>query len=151
MPPRGLYFEDFEIGQHILTAARTITESDIVSFAGLTGDYNQIHTDAEYAKGTPFGQRVAHGLLGLSYGLGLAVQTGVLEGTILAFREIGEWKFSKPTFISDTIHAELTVIEKKAYPRLNSGAVILKVEIKNQNAETMQSGKWNTLMMSRPK
>jgi acyl dehydratase len=66
----GMYFEEFQIGQHIISAARTVTESDVVSFAGLSGDYNQIHTDSEFSKGTPFGQRVAHGLLGIAIASG---------------------------------------------------------------------------------
>ena len=95
---RGLWFEEFEVGQRIITPGRTITESDIVSFAGLSGDYNQIHTNAEFSSKTPFGKRVAHGLLVLSIASGLAMRTGVLEGTVLAFREINNWKFSLPSF-----------------------------------------------------
>lgn len=83
---RGLYFEEFEVGQRIISTGRTVTENDIVTFAGLSGDYNQIHTDSEFSKNTPFGQRVAHGLLGISIASGLAMRTGVLEGTVLAFR-----------------------------------------------------------------
>lgn len=104
---RGMWFEEFEVGEQIISPGRTITESDIVSFAGLSGDYNQIHTNAELAGKTPFGQRVAHGLLGLSIASGLAMRTGVLEGTVIAFREINNWKFTNPIFIGDTIHAEL--------------------------------------------
>ena len=113
-----MYYEEFEVGQQVKTAARTITESDIVSFAGLSGDYNAIHTDAEFSRGTPFGQRVAHGLLCLSIASGLAMRTGILEGTVLAFREINEWKFSKPIFIGDTIHVLLNVTETKPMARL---------------------------------
>ena len=153
LPPaqRGMYFEEFEVGQKIVTQSRTVTEHDIVAFAGLSGDFNQIHTDAEYARGTPFGQRVAHGLLGFSIAMGLAVQTGIMEGTILAFREILDWKFSKPIFIGDTIHTEIEVLETKALPRLGGGSVLIKAEIKNQQGETTQSGTWNALMLSRPK
>ena len=104
---RGLYFEEFQVGQHILSTGRTVTENDIVTFAGLSGDYAQIHTDAEFAKNTPFGQRVAHGLLGISIASGLAMRTGVLEGTVLAFREINEWKFSKPIYIGITFVTRL--------------------------------------------
>src|SRR5512134_1781691 len=102
--PRGMYFEEFQVGQVIYSAGRTITESDIVAFAGLSGDFNQMHVDAEYSARTPFGQRVAHGLLVLSIASGLAVQTGVMEGTVIAFREVNDWKFIKPVFIGDTIH-----------------------------------------------
>jgi len=79
----GLYFEEFQVGQKITTVGRTIAESDIFAFAWLSGDYNQLHTDAEFSKGTPFGQRVAHGLLGLSVASGLIMRTGVLEGTVI--------------------------------------------------------------------
>ncbi len=149
--PRGMYFEEFEIGQKISTMSRTVTETDVVAFAGLAGDYNQIHTDAEYAKGTPFGQRIAHGICVLSIASGLATLTGIMEGTVLAFREIAEWKFSKPVFFGDTVHVEMEVIETKAFPRLGGGAVMIKVEVRNQKDEMVQSGKWNVLMMSRPK
>jgi len=147
---RGMYFEEFQPGQQIISAGRTVTESDIVSFAGLSGDFNQIHTDAEYSKGSPFGQRVAHGLLGLSIASGLAVQTGVLEGTVIAFREILEWKFIRPVFIGDTIHVEMTVIETKELRRIGGGSVVIELDVKNQSGETVMKGKWNTLIAARP-
>lgn len=147
----GLYFEEFSVGQKIATVGRTITESDIVTFAGMSGDFTLIHTDAEYSKQTPFSQRVAHGLLGLSVASGLAAQTGILEGTVLAFREINEWKFVKPLFIGDTMHAELNVTETKALPRIGGGSVTIVIEIKNQNNEVCQRGSWTVLMMSKPK
>lgn len=147
---RGRYFEEFEVGQRILTAARTITESDIITFAGLSGDYNQIHTDAEFSKTTPFKQRVAHGLLGLSITSGLAMRTGVLEGTVLAFREINNWKFSSPVFIGDTVHVELLVLEMKALPRLGGGSVIIELALKNQRAEIVMKGTWTVLVANRP-
>ncbi len=151
-PPgqRGLYFEEFQLGQTIITPGRTMTEADIVAFAGLTGDYNLIHTDAVYAQETPFGQRVAHGLLGLSVASGLATRTGVLEGTVLAFREVNEWKFTKPVFIGDTIHAELTVEEAKVLPRVGGGALTLAVEVRNQHGDSTMKGRWTVLVQSRP-
>jgi 3-hydroxybutyryl-CoA dehydratase len=147
--PRGRYFEEFEIGQTIATTGRTITESDIVSFAGLTGDYNQIHIDAEYAAGEMFGQRVAHGLLILSIAMGLAVQTSFMERTVLAFREL-EWKFSLPTMIGDTIHVVMEIIELKPMPRLDGGNVSLKVSVLNQNDKVVNRGNWVALVKSRP-
>ena len=147
---RGLYFEEFRVGQHTVTAARTVTESDVVSFAGLSGDYNQIHTDAAFSQSTPFGQRVAHGLLCLSIVSGLAMRTGVLEGTVLAFREINEWKFIKPVFLGDTIHAELDVTETKALPRLNAGSVRIAIQVKNQREEVVMKGVWIALVVSKP-
>lgn len=148
--PRGMYFEEFQPGQKVLSAARTITESDITAFAGLSGDYNQIHVDAEYSKQTPFGQRVAHGLLGLSIASGLAVQTGVMEGTIIAFREINEWKFIKPVFIHDTIHVEIEVLETKPLRRIGGGSILISLDVKNQTGDTVMKGTWSALIASRP-
>lgn len=147
---RGMHFEDFEVGQKVSTAGRTVTETDIVMFAGLTGDFNQIHVDAEYSKTTPFGARVAHGLLGLSFASGLIVQTGIMEGTIMAFREINEWKFIKPIFIGDTVHVETEVLATKALPRIGGGSVNLQLELKNQTGETLMKGTWTALFLSRP-
>jgi acyl dehydratase len=147
----GLYFEEFSAGQTITTLSRTVGEDSINAFAGLTGDYNQIHTDAEFAKNTPFGQRIAHGLLGLSVAVGLIMRTGLLEGTVIAFREIQEWKFVKPIYIGDTVHAVLTIAETKALPRIGGGALIAHVEVRNQKDETLQKGTLNLLVMSKPK
>ncbi len=147
----GLYFEEFSVGQKVITAGRTVAESDIVTFAGLSGDYNSIHTDAEFSKSTPFGQRVSHGLLGLSIASGLAMRTGIMEGTVMAFREINEWKFVKPIFIGDTIHAELSITETKALPRIGGGSVTIALEVKNQSNDVCQRGTWNVLVASKPK
>jgi 3-hydroxybutyryl-CoA dehydratase len=147
---RGMWFEEFEVGQQIITPGRTITESDIISFAGLSGDYNQIHTDAEFSSKTPFGKRVAHGLLGLSIASGLAMRTGVLEGTVIAFREINNWKFSLPVYIGDTIHAELNIVETKPFPRLGGGSIIIEILVKNQKNEVTMKGTWTALVASKP-
>ena len=147
--PRGKYFEEFEIGLTTLTDGRTVTEHDIVSFAGLSGDFNTIHVDEEFAKTTMFGKRVAHGLLVLSITSGLAVKTGIVDGTILAFREVTEWKFSKPVFIGDTIHAEIKVTETKPFPRLGGGAVTLDISVKNQKDEIVNKGTWVFLVKSK--
>ncbi len=147
---RGMYFEEFEAGQQMVSPGRTITESDVVGFAGLSGDFNQIHTDAQYAENSPFRARVAHGLLGLSVASGLALRTGVLEGTVMAFREITNWKFTKPIYLGDTIHVEMEVTATKAMRRLGGGSVILHMDVKNQHGETVMKGDWNTLVMSKP-
>jgi acyl dehydratase len=143
--PRGLYFEQFAVGQKLVTAGRTITEADIVRFAGLSGDYNQMHTDAAYAAAGPFEQRVAHGLLVQSVATGLAVQSGVIEGTVLAFRELIT-KFSLPVFIGDTVHVSLEIVEKKALPRLGGGQVVMKFRVLNQEGKAVQRGSWVMLV-----
>ena len=146
---RGMFFEEFEAGYQITTAARTVTEADIVAFAALSGDWNPIHTDAEYAATTAFGERVAHGLLGLSIATGLAVRMGFMEDTIIAFRSM-EWKFSLPIKIGDTIHAVVQVAEKQALPRLGGGQITFDVEIINQRGQITQRGVWVMLVKSRP-
>jgi 3-hydroxybutyryl-CoA dehydratase len=118
----------------------------VAAFAGLSGDFNQIHTDAEFARATPFGQRIAHGLLGLSIASGLAVQTGILGANVIAFREVGEWKFVKPVFIGDTIRVEMEVVETKAFPRLGGGLVTILANVQNQGGETTMKGTWTVLV-----
>ena len=145
---QGMYFEEFEEGQTITSAGRTVTETDVVAFAALTGDWNTIHTDAEYAAGQPFGQRVAHGLLGMCIAEGLTDRLGVMEGTALAFREIGAWKFSLPIFIGDTLRVRATVAETRPMRRLGGGLVTFKVEILNQKDEVTQRGTWSVLVKS---
>ena len=147
--PRGLYFEQFATGQELLTAGRTITEADIVAFAGLSGDFNQIHTDAVYAAAGPFGRRVAHGLLVQSIASGLAVQTGFIEGTVLAFREL-TCKFSLPVYIDDTIRVRLVIADKKAMPRLGGGLLEMKYSVLNQAEKSVQRGEWLMLVKSMP-
>ncbi len=146
---RGLYFEEFEVGQQVHSPGRTITEADVMMFAGLSGDYTTIHTDAEYSQTTPFGQRVAHGLLGMAIASGLAARTGVMEGTVIAFREITDWKFRSPLFFGDTIHIVLEVKEKKALPRLGGGSLLIEVDVLNQDDKSVMKGHWNVLMRSK--
>jgi 3-hydroxybutyryl-CoA dehydratase len=146
---RGLYFEEFEVGQTVTSAGRTVTEADVVGFAALTGDWTTIHTDAVYAAQHPLGQRVAHGLLGLSIASALAARLGFVEGTVLAFREIRDWKFSLPIYFGDTIHMQATVSEMKAMPRLGGGLVAFKVELLNQEDKVVQRGTWTLLVLSR--
>ena len=148
-PARGLYFEEFEIGDEVVSSGRTITEADVVAFAALSGDWNPMHTDAEYAKTGMFGQRVAHGLLVLSIASGLAVRLGFMEETVLAFREL-TWKFSRPVMIGDTVRLRVVVRQRKAMRRLGGGAVVFDVSVLNQRDEVVQRGQWSVLVKSRP-
>jgi 3-hydroxybutyryl-CoA dehydratase len=146
---QGLYFEEFNVGDNITSAGRTVTESDVVAFAALSGDWNTIHTDAEYARSTMFGERIAHGLLGLSIASGLAVRLGFIEGTVIAFMGL-DWKFRAPIKIGDTIHMRAQIAEKKPMPRLGGGMITLNVEVLNQRGETTQKGTWNMLVKMKP-
>ncbi len=145
----GMYFEEFEVGQTVTSVGRTVTEADVVGFAALSGDWNQMHTDAAYAAQHPFGQRVAHGLLCMSIASGLVMRLGFLEGTALAFREISDWKFSLPVFFGDTIRVRATVAGTKPMRRLGGGLVSVKVEILNQDDQVVQRGTWGVLVQSR--
>jgi acyl dehydratase len=147
--PQGLYFEEFTVGDQVESLGRTITETDVVNFASLSGDWNLIHTDAEYCKNEMFGQRVAHGLLILSVASGQAVRLGFMEDTVMAFRGL-EWKFSKPVFINDTIRLRVTVEEKKEMRRMGGGLVIFKMEVVNQTNEVCQRGTWEILCKGQP-
>lgn len=147
---RGLYFEEFEIGHEIFSASRTVTEADIVEFAGLTGDWTSIHTDAVFAAAHSLGQRVAHGLLGLSIAVALATRTGFIEGTVLAFREIIDWKFRLPIYLGDTISMRAKVIAVKSVRQLGGGLVHFKVDLINQDDKLVQQGKWAILVMNKP-
>ncbi|MCL6430682.1 MAG: MaoC family dehydratase N-terminal domain-containing protein [Anaerolineae bacterium] len=143
-----MYFEEMEEGLEVVSPGRTVTETDVVLFAGLSGDYNQLHTDAEFARGTIFGQRIAHGLLGLSIASGLAGRPGFIEGTAIAFMGL-DWKFKAPVFIGDTISLTARVARRREVRRLGGGIVVFQVALKNQRDETVQEGEWTILIRSR--
>jgi len=144
---QGRYYEEFSMGESFTTRARTITESDIVTFAGLSGDYNPLHTDEEFAKKTPFGKRIAHGLLGLSVQSGLSQGMGITEGTTIAFLGL-TWNFKAPVFIGDTIHVVQTVDEMRETKKPERGIITFGCQVINQRGEVVQEGT-KTLMVRR--
>ncbi len=146
--PRGMYFEEFTEGTQVVSQGRTITETDIVNFAGVSGDYNAIHTDAEFSKATPFGERIAHGLLVLSVATGLGMQLGFLDGTAIAFISL-EWKFKAPVKIGDTVHLVAQVKQTKAMKALGGGFVTFDARVLNQRDEVVQEGTWTVLVKSK--
>ncbi len=146
--PIGKFYEEFEEGQSMVTRGRTITESDIVQFGALTGDFNPMHFDADYMQGHMLGKRVAHGMLTVSYAVGQAYQLGFMEQTVLSFRGI-EMKFSAPVYIGDTIHVKLTVKEKKDAARLGGGIVTFETRIINQDGTAVQKGTLTVLIASK--
>ena len=138
---KSLFFEEFGVGDTYKSEERRINEVDVVSFADLSGDNNRIHTDSEYASSTIFGERIAHGLLGLSIVSGLAKKLGFAEDTIIALRSIN-WKFRLPIKIGDEIRGIFVVSGKKELKGGESGLVNFDVKVLNQNNETVQAGKW---------
>lgn len=147
---RGKYFEDFAVGEEFLTPGRTLTESDVVAYAGLSGDYNQLHTDEEYAKrNSIFGTRIVHGLLGLSIVEGLKFRLGLFEGTSLASLE-WTWRFTKPIFIGDTVKVSVRIAEKRMTHKPDRGIVKEEVRLLNQAGETVAEGEHLVMMKCRP-
>jgi acyl dehydratase len=143
----GRFYEDFRVGEKFTTPARTITEADVSLFAGLSGDYNPVHTDAEYAKTTAFGQRVAHGPLGIALVSGLLSRLGIFDGTAAASLGI-DWKFRGPILIGDTLHVEMSVNSMRETRDPSRGIIVRDVQLVNQKGEVVQEGT-STLMMLR--
>jgi len=147
-PARGRYFEDMSVGDVVTSPARTVTEADVTLFAGLSGDYNPLHTDAVHAATTPFGQRIAHGLLGLSIASGLVARAGVTDANVLAFMGL-TWKFRQPVFIGDTIRVCTKVTRTRAMPSAGAGIVYLDVTDLNQNDQVVHEGEWSLMQRTR--
>jgi acyl dehydratase len=143
--PRGLFFEELEVGAVYRTKGRTVTEADIVNFAGLSGDFNELHLNAEYAARTQFGQRIAHGLLGLAVSSGLTQQLDLYNDTLLAFLGL-TWSFKGPIFIGDTVHVVQTVKDKRPTKKPGRGIVTIGVQVLNQRGEVVQEGE-RTIMI----
>jgi acyl dehydratase len=143
-PARGKTFDELEPGQEFVSLGRTVTEADIVTFAGLSGDYNPLHVDAVAAAATPFRQRVAHGMLVQSIASGMAWQTGIFTGTIVALREMIV-RFESPVRAHDTLHIELEVLAKDPEPSPRRGWVRFATRVKNQDGVTVLDGEWLTL------
>ena len=136
---RGLYFEDFEVGQVLETPRRTITSTDIVNFACLSGDFNGVHTDHEYCKTTPFGEPIAHAPLIYAVMGGLQYASGVNDGTLIAVVGIDEWRMHGPVKHGDTVHMRSTVLDKRETSKPERGIVKFRREFVNQRDEAVQS------------
>jgi acyl dehydratase len=137
-PKRGLYFEDFEVGRVFTTQARTVTSTDIVNFACLSGDFNEVHTNFEYCKTTPFGEPIAHGPLVYAIMGGLQYASGINDGTLLALLQIDKWRMLVPVKHGDTIRMQSTVLSKKETSKADRGIVVFKRECLKQDGSTAQ-------------
>ena len=142
-----LYFDDVEAGQEWDSDGRTVTQADLVNFAGLSGDFNPIHMDHEFAKTTPFGQPIAHGLLVFAISSGLSVQCPLMR--TLAFMNIREWHFRGPVFIGDTIRVRSKVLEKQARGHGRRGLITWQRQITNQQGKVVQEGITVTMVQGR--
>jgi 3-hydroxybutyryl-CoA dehydratase len=147
---QGLYYEEFKIGDKFFSGTHTVTEGEIMDFAEISGDFNPIHTDKGFAQNSIYGERIAHGLLGISLVSGLASELGFAEGTTVAFRGL-EWKFNNPIKIGDSFSAVFEVIEKRTLPIDGAGLVVFRVIVSNQEFPKLQSGKWSIVILERIK
>lgn len=145
------HFEAFKVGQRFTTARRTLTEADIVNFAGLSGDYNALHTDAVHAAATPHGERVAHGLLVLAIASGLCTRLPVMramERTLLGLVNL-QVRWRRPTHIGDTLHVAVEVVDMQASSKPDRGTVVMRRSAINQNDETVMESEWSLVVRRR--
>jgi len=146
----GMYIDDFEVGEVTHSPGRTITETEVVTYSWISGDTNPMHTDAEHAKNTPIGQRLAHGTLCLSVCTGLSARIGQLDGTAIAALGIDEWKFLKPVFIGDTVTLRTTVVTARiSSTKPDRGVLVRRMDLLNQDGDVVQTGLMTTLVKSR--
>jgi 3-hydroxybutyryl-CoA dehydratase len=144
-----LAFDDLTVGDEWESPARTVTETDVVNFAGLSGDFNPIHMDHESARKGPFGKPIAHGLLGLALASGLSSHAPRVD--TLAFLAVMEWKFLQPILFGDTIRVMSSVVSLESRSRGRRGLVTWRRRIVNQNGEIVQEGITQTLVRGRTK
>ncbi len=141
----GMYFEDFQEGMVIETVGRTVTETDIVNFSCFSGDFNSLHTDAVYAKGTVFGERIAQGMCGLAIATGLLVRLNIFEGTVVAFYGIDTWRFRAPIKIGTTMYVKAKVVEKKEKSD-DAGLVVFECDVVDEKGTSLMGGVMRVLM-----
>jgi 3-hydroxybutyryl-CoA dehydratase len=149
MQARGRYFEDFKVGEVLTTGRRTVEGGDVSRFAGLTGDFNPLHTDEVFARETPFGARVAHGILTLAVSNGQQNLSGWFEGTAFALLGLDRVKFTAPVKFGDTINTEMTVTQARPSSKPDRGVVSFEVTVKNQRGEVVCTYETSVLMRRR--
>jgi len=146
---KGKHFDEFAVGDRFVTASRTVTEADVVSFAGVSGDFNPLHTDEIFAKATPFGTRIAHGMLVLSIASGLANQLGIFEGTTIALME-QRVRYTGAVRFGDTVRLEMEVESKKETKKPDRGVITFKTTVLNHKDEGVIEGEWTLMMKAKP-
>ena len=141
------HYEDFELGREFVSVGRTVTESDLVTYASIGGDWTELHTNSEYAKSQHFGQRVAHGPLTFTIAMGLAARCGFMERTVMGFLGMERMNFPRPVFIGDTISATFTVTDLGTLEsRGDAGVVTLAFDVENQDEKQVFDSEMNFLV-----
>jgi len=145
----GYYFEDFNEGQTFVSGGRTITETDLTMFSMISGDWNPIHADMEFAKSTRFGQRVVHGVLGMAVSTGMMHEMGIFHDSVIAMLGYRNWNFLGPLLVNDTIHLKLTILSTELGKSGNSGKIARRFQLINQRDEVVQDGQSDVLVLTR--
>jgi acyl dehydratase len=145
----ALYYEDLDVGFSFETPRRTVTEADLVAFAGVSGDFNPLHTDAVFAADTIYGERIAHGALVLSLATGLRQRVGLFDGTLLGLLEIRNWRFIAPVRIGDTIRVRTEVTELHPTTKSDRGVMVQHIAVVNQADEVVNDGTFVMLLKRR--
>lgn len=148
-PPDGLFYEDLIIGQTFLSQGRTITETDLTMFSMISGDWNPVHADAEFAKETSFGQRLVHGVFGIAVLTGLMDQAGWFRESAIAMLDIEHWAFKRPLLIGDTVRCRLEITGVRLTSRGDAGRVGRRFTLINQSGEVAQTGEIGMLVRRR--
>ena len=148
----GYTYADLHVGMSFRSPGRTITDADLVAFAGLTGDYSELHTSDVYARASPFGRRIAHGMLGLAYAHGLMwPRTGELRETAIAFLGITDWKFTGPIFVGDTMFVNYRIAElRDSKSKPTQAIAIFDVEVVTHDDRVVQRGRKALLVSKVP-
>jgi acyl dehydratase len=144
-----LYFEDVEVGFRFETPRRTVTEADLAAFAGVSGDFNPLHTDAVFAADSIYGERIAHGALVLSITTGLRQRVGLFDGTLMGLLEIRGWRFAAPVLIGDTIRVVCEITELRETSRPDRGIMVQKIEVIKQDETVPAGGEFVMLLRRR--
>lgn len=148
--PRGKYFDEFTLGERFQTARRTITQTDIVNFAGVSGDFNAPHMDHEFCRTQPYGEPIAHGPLVFAVSTGLLCQSGLNDGTLVAMLGIDRWRIHAPVKAGDTVHLVMEVIEMRPTSQGDRGVVGFRREIVNQRGVAVHTMEVRCLYLRDP-
>lgn len=144
-----IYFEEAEVGMHFAVEGRCVTEQDLLGFAAISGDQHPVHTDAEWAATSPFGQRIAHGPFGIALAIGLFAKIDAFRDTAIAMTDLSEWQFRAPIYIGDTLSLELTIVGKRT-TRSGRGIIDRRMRLIKQNGTVAQEGLSGMLIAHRP-
>ena len=145
-----MFFEDFAVGQRFTSQGRTITETDVVLFAGWSWDTNPPHTDAVSMRDGRFGERIAHGMLGLSVAMGLASRLGIFEDSSIALLGVDGWRFHAPIRVGDTVTCTVEITGTRLTSNGDAGILSRRFTLTNQNGVVVQSGDIGLMVATRP-